>query len=377
MNLTNSDYIFLASGLLSVLTFLGLIVLKRYRKSTLYRKLRLNSHKNYFYGRICLAIFTFCLTLFSASQFFQASDSLGLLIWSFIAITSLQFFWWNLTYNSQEDPFSPLYLKNSKNGINKAALTEVKKHNKEKEIMQLPNIGQPGSTLSMLIPGTFLLFNIIVGLYFIVWTVSLGDVQEFLKESGGSLSVIVFLLLVCIGYLLGAILRLMKCEIPDNLSGFYLTHIERRNIPKEKFPYIEWLGRRCSREYPEAVTFYKDTWGKHSKKRENSFFNFCKVLLISKAPNLANECYAAEALNRYLSSMFYGISLSFLIIFFVLIKQIFSPNEELSLTLLLIELIYGGSALLIIRNYRSIRMKEVETVFAASFAVRHEWAYLD
>ncbi len=243
--------------------------------------------------------------------------------------------------------------------------------------MQLPNIGKPESILSILIPGTFLLFNIIIGLYFIVWTPSLGDVKEFLKESGGSLSVIVFLLLVCLGYLLGAILRLMKCDIPDNLSGFYLRHIEGNHIPKDpkdKFPYIKWLGSRCDKQYPEAKAFYDNTWGKHIQQRENllSFLNFRKVLLISKDLNLANECYAAEALNRYLSSMFYGIFLSFLIIFFVLIKQIFSPNEELSLTLLLIELFYGGSALLIIRNYRFIRMKEVETVFAASFAVEHK-----
>lgn len=47
----------------------------------------------------------------SGKQLFQTSNSLTLLICSFITITSLQIFWWNLTYNSQEDPFSPLFKK--------------------------------------------------------------------------------------------------------------------------------------------------------------------------------------------------------------------------------------------------------------------------
>ena len=118
MNLTNSDYILLVSGLLSLTTFLGLIILKRYRKSTIYRKLRLNHRKIYRLGQICLAIFTFSLTLFSGSQLFHTKNSLNLLVWSYTAITSLQIFWWNLTYNSQEDPFSPLFLHTDYNSIN-------------------------------------------------------------------------------------------------------------------------------------------------------------------------------------------------------------------------------------------------------------------
>ena len=109
MNLINIDSIVLVVGLLSFQMFLGLIVLKRRRKSTIYRRLRLNNRKIYRLGRICLGVFTFCLTLFSGSLVFQPLNSFGLLIWSFTAITSMQIFWWNLTYNSKEDPFSPLF----------------------------------------------------------------------------------------------------------------------------------------------------------------------------------------------------------------------------------------------------------------------------
>ena len=256
--------------------------------------------------------------------------------------------------------------------------------------MQLPNVGQPGSILSILIPGTFLLFNIIVGLY-LFFDVDL----KILKNLEGSLSIIVFLLLVCFGYLLGAILRLLKCDVPDNLSGCYLHHIENRILKmtkpivyrnelayedelliKKKFPYIEWLGIKCSQQYPEAKKFYDRTWGnyKHCQtKRKQSFLNFCKVLLTSIDKNLADECYASEALNRYLSSMFYGISFSSVIIFILILRQLLFNNNGLSLPFLFLEVFYIISVWLITRNYRFIRAKEVETVFAATFAVKEKF----
>ncbi|MDJ0600071.1 MAG: hypothetical protein QNJ37_14675 [Crocosphaera sp.] len=261
--------------------------------------------------------------------------------------------------------------------------------------MQLPNIGKSESILSMLIPGTFLLFNLIIGVYFIVWNIPCNkvDVYQFLKNSGASLSVIVFLLLVCLGYLFGAILRLIKCDIVDKLSGWCLKRIGYLGTGQEfpfvklkkyrrhlgSFPYLNYLKTRCAKDYPEAQNFYNSTWGSqnNNEKREKSFFNFCKVILISVNETLAKECYAAEALNRYLASMFYGIFISFFIILSILIKfvitqQIFS-FKELSVTLLLVEIIYVASAWLILSAYRFIRMKEVETVFAATFAFREKF----
>ena len=262
--------------------------------------------------------------------------------------------------------------------------------------MQLPNIGKPDSILSILIPGTFLLFNLIIGIYFIVWNIPPHQVYEFLKESGASLSIIVFLLIICLGYLFGAILRLIKFGITDKLSGWCLKYIGYLGTGKkfpfvklktytssESFPYLNWLKTRCANQYPEAQNFYDSTWGSHNnnERRRTSFVNFCKVILISENETLARECYAAEAMNRYLASMFYGIFISFLIIFSVLIKltelaithQGEFKFQQLSVTLLLVELIYVASAWIILSSYRFIRMKEVETVFAATFALREKF----
>lgn len=284
--------------------------------------------------------------------------------------------------------------------------------------MELPNLGKNGSILSILVPGTFLLCNIIVGFYFILWNKTL----PFEKISDNLLEIIAFLLLICVAYLLGAILRLMKCDIPDNISGWYLKNIERRKGIKE-FPYIDWIRLKCGYEYREAKEFYKLLWAnykpdkqkktqtdeaienqnsgnnrlikffknvkskvklffkrgksnqknkKYSRKKGKSFLNFYKVVLISVDENLANECYAAEAFTRYLSSIFYGLFCSFVIIILVLIKQYFFSNDQLSLTLLVIEGFYAVAMFFILRNYRYIRIKEVETVFAATFAAKEE-----
>ncbi len=261
--------------------------------------------------------------------------------------------------------------------------------------MQLPNIGKSDSILSILIPGTFLLFNLIIGIYLIVWNMP-DKINQLPKISEASLSVLVFLSIICLGYLFGAILRLIRCGIVDKLSGWCLKYIgylgTGRKFPfvklkkysfSESFPYLNWLKTRCAKQYPEAQSFYNRTWGSHNnnERRRTSFVNFCKVILISENETLARECYAAEALNRYLASMFYGIFISFLIIFSVLIKltqlaithQAKFQFQQLSVTLLLVELIYVASAWIILSAYRFIRAKEVETVFAATFALREKF----
>lgn len=112
MTLTLTDYLLLLSGGLSFAILICLIFLKqKIKKTSIYKSFRFNNQKIYKLGRFCLAILSFCLTVLSGHQLFQTSNPLILLICSFFAITSLQIFWWNLTYNAQKDPSSFLFLK--------------------------------------------------------------------------------------------------------------------------------------------------------------------------------------------------------------------------------------------------------------------------
>ncbi len=139
MNLTNGEYLLIVSGLLSFLTFVGLFSLKRHRESFLYQKLKLNKHKIYRLSRLCLTIFTFCLTLLSGSQFFQIVEpySVASLIWSFLGITSLQILWWNLTYNHKKDSVSLISSSQSK----KTKLAQTQEtHKKDKNSVYVQTV---------------------------------------------------------------------------------------------------------------------------------------------------------------------------------------------------------------------------------------------
>ncbi|HAC62450.1 MAG TPA: hypothetical protein DCF68_02665, partial [Cyanothece sp. UBA12306] len=98
MNLTNNDYLLLLPGLLSFLIFISLVIFKKYKLSITAKIAPLKKGVSYRLGRICLGIFSFCLTIFCASQLFKNIDSLSSFILSFTAVTSCQIFFWNLTY---------------------------------------------------------------------------------------------------------------------------------------------------------------------------------------------------------------------------------------------------------------------------------------
>ena len=165
--------------------------------------------------------------------------------------------------------------------------------------------------------------------------------------------------------------------------------------------------------------FYEKTWKPRTKKKSNKqFFNFCKTMIISEDERSANEIYAAESLNRYVVGMFYGLAISIVLMFIVffwrlvkcentnlvvliglsiiyllalvcLIKgkfyslaisialiyittlwRLFECKDTRLAILLVLSVIYLSALIWLIKNFRTVRIKEVETVFAASFKLR-------
>ena len=148
---------------------------------------------------------------------------------------------------------------------------------------------------------------------------------------------------------------------------------------KGKLPYVERIGKNCESRYSQqAVIFYNQVWKERqlkSKKHPNKdventeFFNLCKIILLSLNKDLAAECYAAEALNRYISSMFFALGIAIiLMVSAVLIVFIYSGN--ISILLLSVAGIYFVAEIIIVWRYRFIRVKEADTVFAAMFAMK-------
>lgn len=92
-------------------------------------------------------------------------------------------------------------------------------------------------------------------------------------------------------------------------------------------------------------------------------------MISSEDEQSASEIYAAEALVRYMSGMFYALVLAFLLILVtVIFRYIVFGQAAVGLIIMLCAYLFAIGAIL--SRFRFMRTKEVETVFAASFKNR-------
>ena len=107
-----------------------------------------------------------------------------------------------------------------------------------------------------------------------------------------------------------------------------------------------------------------------SLKKTKEFFNFCKVLIISEDERGANEIYAAESLCRYISGIFYALVVSFFLQFLILITVILI-NHNINVVIIGLLVGYCIAIFAILKNFRFMRLREVQTVFAAAYKNWH------
>lgn len=136
----------------------------------------------------------------------------------------------------------------------------------------------------------------------------------------------------------------------------------------EGFPYIGWLGKIAQGSLPKEVhDFYLKVWEPRNKPKggNQTFFNFCKVVLMNnQTPSMA-DIHSAETTTRYLSGMLYSLLISFILIALSIIKG----HDHIELIAVLL-LVYLSSIWGIIRNYRFIRIKEAKLVFYSTYQNR-------
>ena len=80
----------------------------------------------------------------------------------------------------------------------------------------------------------------------------------------------------------------------------------------------------------------------------------------------AIEIYAAEALTRYISGMFYALLISMVLILSTIIL-LYIDSGKIITGLIVILFAYFLSFMAVMSHFRFIRMKEVGILFAASF----------
>ena len=240
--------------------------------------------------------------------------------------------------------------------------------------MNIPTIGGARGIFEIFIPGTFLLLNLASVVYLL----------PFIDEDTKDLFIVItsnpglsLIIIICFGYLIGVILRLFSTKSTDKLSvkfnKIFVPHAKENGKLKlwadEEFPYVSWIGEICKSYLPhEAYDFYNKTWGDHEKVGRQTM-NFYKTVINSTNEKAALEIYSAESLTRYISGIFYSIVISFCLLFITFILKWFISGKII-IILPLILLLYLLGIVIILYHYRFIRIKEVETIFAAAFVQR-------
>jgi hypothetical protein len=262
--------------------------------------------------------------------------------------------------------------------------------------MTVPSIGGAQGIFEMFVPGAFTLLNALFLLYS-----ALGPGAQQQMRQLASDSLLSFVLVVCFGYLIGVVLRLFRTETPDAFSAWLLrlTARDARKDPRvkppwrarwkltdadkkyfggwvtEDFPYVGWLGEiHAFSPGPEGAgsvqEFYTQVWAKpgSSKVQRKTFFNWCKTMINSVDPRAAAEITVAEAFNRYLTGMFYALWIGIGLMAAGLGIQWASGSGGAAWVLFLLALLaYLAMLLVIARQFRVSRIKEVSTVFAATY----------
>jgi len=238
--------------------------------------------------------------------------------------------------------------------------------------MNIPTIGGAKGIFEIFVPGLFLFLNLVLVLYLFPFSE---------KETNSLISLCIsnqifgLVITISFSYLIGVILRLFRTDLADEWSAKFIrrfkSSVKQDGVYKlfaiENFPYLNWIGE-VSKSYlsEDAEKFYKEFWHIKKEHGHKNFFNFNKVLITSVDERSANEIYSAEALTRYISSMFYALFFSFCLISFTLILRYIVLGTIMK-GLLIISTAYLFAMLGILAHFRFIRIKEVETVFAACF----------
>lgn len=237
----------------------------------------------------------------------------------------------------------------------------------------------------ILAPGVFLLLNIIAFTHLCIPNLA-PKLTTMMKPlvSCASEPILFVTLLIIVGCLIGVALRILKNAEIDSLSSRYIGLVhpaeKEHSWIKDVFFYPNWMRQKCWERLPAAVmTFYERCWGDKDKKDQKAntvFFNFCKAIITSEDPRLADEVYSAEAMLRFLAGSFYALLTSVALLGSAGIYVAAKLSLADALPVFAVVLVYVILLHFILTGYRPLRCKEVDTVFHACFVNRERFETL-
>ncbi|HEX7186045.1 MAG TPA: cupin domain-containing protein [Thermoanaerobaculia bacterium] len=283
------------------------------------------------------------------------------------------------------------------------------------------------SVLGITLPGAML----VLIFFYLASTIAFSLNQPLFEHLWGKdQQVLAFAVLFLISYNIGGLLRLNSADSVDRKSSRrLLKHLEREyekesrtydaaeegrldkirrkilgggppeDIDKfdewiwryDTFPYTAWQFRKFQIYHPEEVwRFFRSYLScmAGSKGRGKEFFNYCKMVIYQSGKGvgdpLVDEVYFAEATVRFYAGTYRGLEISFWLLLALLALQLvlFAPTIlsapisspkwlNLFATISLI-VVVGLMKRTIVGRFRTLRLKEVDTVYDAFYLVhRH------
>jgi len=165
-----------------------------------------------------------------------------------------------------------------------------------------------------------------------------------------------------------------KCESLDKVLYF---------IDIFPYPILEYY--KFETKHPDGFFPFYNKYRKQILNDSKNFFNLCKTsIYASDFSSLKEEVDNAEAFSRFLAGTYFALKYSIIILIItstiqiasVFIKdfsQIFQVNNIFNIALpILLILIFNACLKLIIKRFRNIRLKEVDTVFDAFYLINNK-----
>lgn len=269
--------------------------------------------------------------------------------------------------------------------------------------MNFPTFGRPGTILSTLIPGSFVLLNLIVAVCYLAnWEV-MGGIFNDNKY-------FVILLFFCFAYLIGIILKLLKVQKADRKSAEFLVKrrlkkwkkkikkikkkrtdesviqkkidkIKNRKLPSyltDEFPFIKWIGVVADKKLPSgAKIFYAEFWKPYIRNRKESnrdFFNLCKTLILEHSTQFAQSIFNMESEVRYVASMYYSMRILIYLAPVVILVSLLCKDWIVSVIAFSLLVLYIIAIKELLKSLRLLRIKEVTEIFMMTYALKEELA---
>lgn len=225
-----------------------------------------------------------------------------------------------------------------------------------------------GDFLGIIIPGAFLLTNIVLLIGKMVELNLFEDSFDITKNTAA-----VYAIMFIFSYIFGIILRLIKPEYMEKMPPVSMASFK-------DYPYIDWYFDEYKEAQPDSiVSFYKDFLeneygGVRSRLRGykgKDFINFCKSFVIHKSDALRDDILYSEGLVRMISGMSWALFLSVIILTG---RTILVAIEGQSIILpIIIIVLYLLGTLYFKSKIRRIRTKEVANILDSFALLKSKW----